>query len=151
MYSKLILGYHNYILYIITFTPFLLCIIRFSRYVLWITEVKLHEFSVFRCFTLFCIYFYTFNNVFSVIRVPSNVGLFGLHVKYSAQMAGEYADSLTAWWSRHLHKSFRDMTLNWWKGFTLVIRLRSWNFVNIEYPFIAITPRSTLTRRGSIC
>ena len=47
----------------------------------------------------------------------------------------------------HLGSRVLGMTLNciWWRGTSYG------TLGNVEYPFIAITPRSTLTRSGSTC
>ena len=76
-----------------------------------------------------------------------NSGHLLLQPKSVAQSAGavEYTDCTSAEGVRPPLTSVLDMTLN-----NLMVRFQQcWSFGNVEYPFIAIAPRSTLARSGS--
>ena len=65
-------------------------------------------------------------------------------MQLSCLEAVEYADCIFAEGYSFPPTSFLDMTLN-----RLMAKFQFWTLENVEYPFIAITPRSTQTRSDS--
>ena len=59
-------------------------------------------------------------------------------VKYSCYLSAEEQDC-------------PNKCLQYDTNLCLVVRLQAWSFGNIEYQFITIISRSTLTQNGSIC